>query len=741
MRKHFPHISTFLLTLTLVFVVGIAVFTPYRVSAAIDVPAEFGCYRNSDNVYLPVPNEAACPKDATWKLAPAAQTQGASVGGDSWLMKYVLVPGSLGILKLVSLLTALAGKVLNGVIYYTVGQMADNYRDLDAIDTTWTTIRDLANMTFIFILLYAAIKTILGMGSDTKKLIIRVIIVAILINFSLFFTQVVIDASNILAIAFYDAIAPGALAATNLKDALLNPGMSDAFMDAMNLTSLYDISALENVPEMFTIAVMGSIMLLIATFVFFAAAIMFIVRYTVLILVLILSPLALMGFILPGIKSYADKWKDALIGQAFFAPVYFMLVWISLRVLTGVGDSVIGGKPTAKAAFSALGQPQNATNLTISQEPFALFINFIVVIVFLIAALTIAKGMANKAGGAVTSMNKWAGKFAGGASFGVAGFAGRQSVGRLGAALGDSEKFKKMAEKGGLTGMTGRLALATGRKTAGASFDGRGTAIGVELGAGKVQKGGYTQYRKDKDEKKDKFAASLEASVKAKAKSKKEYEEAKKKYKNYPDSLELLKAKQKHDEIHGNKKEVETRRAELESRKSAELQTVDRDNAEKLKEAENSERSAHDTLSRIETEIQAAGAGATDEQKKELLAARDGLKEIENGAHSLRYAIKESKDKIIANYKKQTEDIEIIDTGKVTRRNTYANVIEKSTWAKIAGYNYSGAAKIRAGVKTNKDKIVEAVQALEKESVKGGASTEKTEKEEKPEGENSNKTT
>src|SRR3989338_1414483 len=47
-------------------------------------------------------------------------------------------------------------------------------------------IRDLINISFIFVLLYGAIKTILGVGDvKVKNLIIGVVISAILINFSM----------------------------------------------------------------------------------------------------------------------------------------------------------------------------------------------------------------------------------------------------------------------------------------------------------------------------------------------------------------------------------------------------------------------------------------------------------------------------------------------------------------------------------------------------------------------------
>lgn len=75
------------------------------------------------------------------------------------------------------------------------------------IASSWEIVRDLSNIFFILVLLYVAIKLILGLGGhDTKKMIVQVIIMALLINFSMFFTKIIIDSSNILALVFYNKI-------------------------------------------------------------------------------------------------------------------------------------------------------------------------------------------------------------------------------------------------------------------------------------------------------------------------------------------------------------------------------------------------------------------------------------------------------------------------------------------------------------------------------------------------------
>ena len=78
---------------------------------------------------------------------------------------------------------------------------------LDFLAQGWTVVRDLANMTFIFILIFIALTIMFRAGTPgTIKTLATVVVVALLVNFSFFFTRVVIDAGNLLAVQFYNAI-------------------------------------------------------------------------------------------------------------------------------------------------------------------------------------------------------------------------------------------------------------------------------------------------------------------------------------------------------------------------------------------------------------------------------------------------------------------------------------------------------------------------------------------------------
>ena len=90
-----------------------------------------------------------------------------------------------------------AGHILDYFVYYSTNSTSyDNV----FINKGWGAVRDVANIFFIVTLLYIAIKTVLSLDSSgSKKMISYVVIIALVINFSLFTTKVVIDASNILA--------------------------------------------------------------------------------------------------------------------------------------------------------------------------------------------------------------------------------------------------------------------------------------------------------------------------------------------------------------------------------------------------------------------------------------------------------------------------------------------------------------------------------------------------------------
>jgi hypothetical protein len=445
--------------------------------------------------------------------------QHAAAGGiGNWLMGQLVGGGAEAamsvfawlaqvILKFVSWLTYLSGMLLNTVIRFTVVDMASYISKNGAVTGAWKTVRDISNMGFIFVLLYAGIKMILGIGKNVQRLIVTVIVVAILMNFSLFFTKVIIDASNILAMFFYGAMAPDALTSTS-------SGLADSLLAPLKIQTIWKMPENITADKLFIIGVMGSIVALVAAFVFFAISIMFIIRFVALVFVMILSPLAFMAYILPDLEKYRDQWWGTLMGQAFFAPIYFMLTWIVLKIVEGISLNT-GGTWSEAFAGELI---QYSDQGFVATGNIELVFTFLVVIALLIATLIISKQYADKSHSLVKSATGWATSTAGGATFGAAGWAGRRTLGRYGENKKDNEEWKARAAQGGVGGAIARAKLNLAKGASTASFDARNARLteslakktSIDLGKLKVKKGeeGFAGVIKQREKRyKDRYGA------------------------------------------------------------------------------------------------------------------------------------------------------------------------------------------------------------------------------------------
>jgi hypothetical protein len=477
MQKFFRNFSAPALTLSLIFALGLYIVPNTAEAAgacfnargeritAATITTRAQCEALGAGAYWDDNAPSTTPNTAS--TSPNTSTSWWTVLNPLTWLTTALGSLSIVILQLASFLTYLSGVVLNFVIQYTVVDMTASFDEIGEINTIWTTVRDLGNMGFIFILLYAAIMTIVGKGQDNKQLIVRIVVVAVLINFSLFFTKIVIDLANLLAITFYDAIAPGALSSG------ISRGLSQSMMEPLNIESIWNAKAGLSGDNLLVIGIMGTIVSLIAAFVFFAVAILFVIRFVVLIFVLALSPIAFLAQVFPELKKYGQQWLDALVGQAFFAPIYFFLTWIVIVISRGLPTH-----PGGSMAAALNGIVTNGEKLPPDPSSLGLLMNFLIIIALLITSLVVAKTWANKAPGVVGQATKWANGFASDKAFGGLGALGRKTIGRGGEALTNNAELQKAArEKTGFAGARARMALYAGQKARSGTFDVRNATI------------------------------------------------------------------------------------------------------------------------------------------------------------------------------------------------------------------------------------------------------------------------
>lgn len=355
--------------------------------------------------------------------------------------------------------------LFNATLSYTLN-MAGFLRDIPIVAVGWATFRDLTNLMFVFIILYIAINTIIGNeGYGIKKLLGKVIVGAMLINFSLFFTQVMIDASNIFALQFYhritvDAAGQNISSGTAENNSDYDAGISAAFVNAMGLQQIYNLgkgtqaaktgeSSVDlndinnstklglNANNLILVGIGGTILVLVTAFVFFAATFMFLARTLVLVFLMILSPIAFMGNILPALGKYTGVWWSKLINNLLFAPVYMMMFYLVMSMIIGKGKKFTGvnGASGNFADMFAGGTGWTGTVMT-----------FVVLIGLMLGCLMIASSLGVIGGKWAESTGK-AIAFGGALSAGkwTGGVLSRNTIGRGAAAISQSEIARKYA--------------------------------------------------------------------------------------------------------------------------------------------------------------------------------------------------------------------------------------------------------------------------------------------------------
>ena len=383
-----------------------------------------------------------------------------------------------------SYLFALSGVFFDTTFAYSVSDASS--RSTFVVEG-WAVVRDLCNMFFIFILLYIAIGTILKLHNvKTKEMIINVVIIGLFINFSLFATQVIIDASNVLARVFYNAdiIKITEKGANGVADA--TPGLvigedgviplSAAVVNKINPQNLIihstkvgvieDTAGKADTDSNTTGAGTFALVTLLTVFVnivgiitFLSLGLIFVSRIVGLWLAMIIAPLAFFTYAVPPLKDTKmigwTKWWPDTIKLAFLAPVFIFFMYIILKFLqTGLG--IFGNGERTGIAFVL-----------------ATIIPFAFIMILLLKAKSIASDMSGEMGRSITgAVAAGGGMLLGGAALGTA-FLGRKVVGQTLANASRGETASQQYMK------TGGQGMGVFRKTVGFVGSGFGTGKGV----------------------------------------------------------------------------------------------------------------------------------------------------------------------------------------------------------------------------------------------------------------------
>lgn len=364
-----------------------------------------------------------------------------------------------------SYMFGLAGKFFDATFGYSV---QDSSYKTGFVTEGWGIVRDFCNIFFIFILIYAAFGMILGIHSiKTKEIVINTILIGLLINFSLFACQMMIDSSNILARVFYNSEAiritidksGGTVThgGVNLYDttmgelplsaAIVNKIEPQSLIINANRTRIADDTNTDSsiaskdtnigVAGYFLVIFLAIIVNIVGSLVFLSIGIIFVSRVIGLWFAMIFAPFAFFSYTVPQMQGIAmigwKKWWPDTLGMCFLAPLFMFFMYLILVFL--------------EKGFVSLFEASNGPNFTLS-----IVIPFAFIMILLMTAKKLAQTYSGEMGKMVTGAVTSAGAMALGGAALSAAFIGRNTIGGLlkGSATGDTaaQRFHRGESRG-----------------------------------------------------------------------------------------------------------------------------------------------------------------------------------------------------------------------------------------------------------------------------------------------------
>jgi hypothetical protein len=232
--------------------------------------------------------------------------------------------------KVVMLFISLMGKLLIIFINMVVAiAQYDEFVDSRAVSIGWVMIRDLTNIFFVVVMLVIALGTLFNVQTyEYKKLLPKLILAVILVNFSKMIVGMAIDFGQMIMLTFVDSfkgIAAGAVVNGMGVKAMLE--LSDEIKNVADI----------NYWSIFGSSVLALAMLVVACVTVFTMVAVLLFRIVMLWILIIFAPIAFIASIMPNgpltkVGAFGQYWGN-LSKYIIVGPVLAFFLWLSFSII------------------------------------------------------------------------------------------------------------------------------------------------------------------------------------------------------------------------------------------------------------------------------------------------------------------------------------------------------------------------------------------------------------------------
>ena len=241
----------------------------------------------------------------------------------------------------------------------------DIFKDDGGLVSGWKIILNIANTVFIILFLVVIFSQLTGVGINNygiKKILPKLIIVAILVNLSLILCELAVDLSNIAGTGLrglFQGMAASiqqSEAATELTKSVTGSEMFAGVMigslAGIGLVALYSFITSQKITQ----AAVGLLLALLGAIIVVVVAILVIflilmIRQTGIIILVVLAPLAIVCYALPNTEKLAKKWLDLFKALLVVYPICGAMVGAGEFASKVLLNSSTPGNPLALAAM------------------------------------------------------------------------------------------------------------------------------------------------------------------------------------------------------------------------------------------------------------------------------------------------------------------------------------------------------------------------------------------------------